>query len=144
MIIVLILISVIGGIISLWNDESDFAAIFGFGLLLKTAVACILLGLIINGRVIDQKIELVETKNQEIESKVETSVKAYMEFENKTYSDLKVDSYIQLVNLYPELKSDELIRSEIELYQDNVKEITNLKKGKINISNYKFWLYFGK
>ena len=143
MMIVLILISIAFIIIFACIDD-ELACIPVIGLLIKIGISVFLIGSIINGRVIDQKIELLENKNKEIESKVETSVKSYMEYEGKTLKDLKVDSYIQLVNLYPDLKSDELIKSEIELYQQNVKEVTNLKMEKINISNYKWWVYFGR
>ena len=145
MIIVLILISILCIILcSRIYFFEDFIFIPAIVLFVKIGVLIFFIGCIVNGRVIDQKIELLENKNIEIESKVETSVKSYMEYEGKTLKDLKVDSYIQLVNLYPDLKSDELIKSEIELYQENIKEVNSLKMEKINISNYKWWVYFGK
>jgi len=144
MLIVLIIISIIFIICLLCSkaEELFFVPLLCLGI--KIIVMATFIGYIVNGRVIDQKIELLENKNKEIESKVEVSVKSYMEYEGKTFKDLKVDSYIQLVNLYPDLKSDELIKKEIELYQKNIEEVNNLKMEKINISNYKWWVYFGK
>lgn len=144
MIFVLMLISVIFIILCAIGNSEEMATFSLVMLGFKLIAMVFLIGAVINGRVIEQKIELLETKNQEIEEKVESTIKTYMEYEGKTYADLKVDSYINLVNLYPDLKSDELIKSEIELYQKNTEEITNLKMEKINISNYKWWLYFGK
>ena len=144
MIFVLILISVIFISLCFANDSEEMATFSLAVLGLKLIAMVFLIGAVINGRVIEQKIELLETRNQEIEEKVKDTVRTYMEYEGKTYADLKIDSYINLVNLYPDLKSDELIKSEIELYQKNTEEITNLKMEKINISNYKWWLYFGK
>lgn len=145
MMIVLILISIV--LIVLCLNSYDFEELLIvpiLGLCAKIVAMIILISCIVNGRVIDQKIELLENKNIEIENKVETSVKSYMEYEGNTLKDFKVDSYIQLVNLYPDLKSDELIKSEIELYQENIKEVNKLRMEKINISNYKWWVYFGK
>lgn len=144
MLIVLIILSILTIGILYIDDNEEVAIIPLLCLVVEVVVITILIGLIVNGRVIDQKIELLENKNKEIESKVEISVKSYMEYEGKTLKDLKVDSYIQLVNLYPELKSDKFIEKEIELYQKNVKEVNNLKMEKINISNYKWWVYFGR
>ena len=67
-----------------------------------------------------------------------------MNFEKDTLTEFKTDSYIQLVNLYPDLKSNELIQNQINLYEKNNKKITELKTDKLNISNYKWWVYFGK
>lgn len=144
MIFVLMLISVIFIILCAIGNSEEMATFSLVMLGFKLIAMGFLIGAVINGRVIEQKIELLETRNQEIEEKVKSTIQTYMEYEGKTYADLKIDSYINLVNLYPDLKSDELIKSEIELYQKNTEEITNLKMEKINISNYKWWLYFGK
>ena len=141
MIIVLILISIFLLFVS---DDDDFQTFCFISCGIKIVIMAILIGSIVNGRVIDEKIELIQNKNYEIEQKVELAVKTYMEFENKTFVELKGDSFITLVTLYPKLKSDEMIMKEIELYQNNINEITDLKKEKINISNYKWWVYFGK
>ena len=67
-----------------------------------------------------------------------------MEHEHSTFKDLaNTDSYITLVTLYPELKSDELIKEEIKVYEENNKKIIALKEQKINGKIYKWWLYFG-
>ena len=144
MMIVLIIISIILIVICEIKEEYELLTIPMTAFCVEIVVTAILVGLIVNGRVIDQKIELIEQKNQEIEGKIEIAVKTYMEYEGNTFKDLKSDSYIQLVNLYPELKSDELIKSEIELYKSNIEEIKDLKMERINISNYKWWVYFGR
>lgn len=144
MLIVLILISVVLFIICMWLDEDMcFLPIVGF--ILKTVVLVIFSWKLIEIRVIDQKIELYSTQNKEIETKVEMVVKQHMEHENKTFTQLKTeDSYITLVTLYPELKADQLIQQEINLYEENNSKIIELKEQKINESIYKWWLYFGK
>lgn len=48
------------------------------------------------------------------------------------------------VALYPELKSDTLVQSQIEVYVENNKAIKELKSSAINASVYRWWLYFGE
>lgn len=149
MIIVLIVISIIIFILGCFvTDNYDFQEMIMAGSLvafiIKLGVLIYLLVKIIGLRVINDKIELYQTQNEEIENKVEVVVKQYMEHENKTFTGLKTDeSYITLVTLYPELKSDKLIEQEINLYEENNKKILNLKEQKINEKVYKWWLYFG-
>lgn len=55
----------------------------------------------------------------------------------------KTDAMTNLA-LYPELKSDTLVQSQIEVYVENNKAIKELKSSAINASVYRWWLYFGK
>ena len=147
MIIVLIVISIIIiaiGLIIVDSDDGIIASVGTVAFLIELVALIYLLAKIIGLRVIDEKIELYQTQNEEIENKVEVVVKQYMEHENKTFKGLKTDeSYITLVTLYPELKSDKLIEQEINLYEENNKKILELKEQKINEKVYKWWLYFG-
>lgn len=104
----------------------------------------IMIGSLVNCRIIDDKIKLYQKQNKDIEEKIEVVVKQYMDYETNTYKELKSDSYITLVNLYPELKSDKMVQQQIDLYTKNNKEITELKEQKINETIYKWWIYFGK
>ena len=99
---------------------------------------------LISLRIIDDKIGLYSKQNKEIENKIEVTVKQYMKYENKTFTNLKPDSYINLVNLYPELKSDKLVQKQINVYTKNNNTIIELKQEKLNKTIYKWWLYFGK
>ena len=70
-------------------------------------------------------------------------VERYMEYESGVFTEVSSDSAITLVALYPELKSDVLVESQIELYVENNKKITELMETKINGSVTRWWLYFG-
>lgn len=149
--LLLILIIIIGVIIFCeykYRQESyscwDIHRLITLPLLTVDAVATlVLLTLLIECRVVDGKIELYQNQNKEIEQKIEITVKQYMDFETNTYGELKSDSYINLVNLYPELKSDKLVQQQIELYTENNETITLLREQKINKTIYKWWIYFG-
>ncbi len=146
MMIILILISIALFIILLFTDaDLEMAAFPLTGFIIKLGIAIYLLVKLVGVSVIDEKIELYSTQNEEIEKKVEEVVKQYMKHEQDTFTELKNDtSYITLVTLYPELKSDELIKSEINLYEKNNQKIIALKEQKINKKIYTWWLYFGK
>lgn len=45
--------------------------------------------------------------------------------------------------MYPELKSDELVSNQIDIYNSNNKKIKKLKLQKIENQKAKFYLYFG-
>lgn len=145
MLIVLCILSIAFFMFIVAVDEGEeVGCLVGFGLMIKLVIMAVLLGKIVNGRVIDDKIKLIENQNKEIEEKVELTVKEYMNFEKETLSEFKSDSYIQLANLYPDLKSNGLVQNQIKLYQANNKSIIKLKQEKLEISNYKWWVYFGR
>lgn len=108
-------------------------------------VICGLLGWsIVDGRVIDEKISMYAEENTVIEAQIQTVIKEYMNHEKETFKDCSAESMITLVDLYPELKSDTLVSKQIDVYLNNNNEIKNLKREKINISSYKWFVYFGK
>lgn len=127
-----------------WSDW-ELTRIGTIPALIVNLIALLILGIILTDcRVVDKKIELYQNQNKEIEKKIEVTVKQYMNFETDTYKELKSDSFINLVNLYPDLKSDKLVQQQIELYTKNNEVITQLKEEKINETVYKWWIYFGK
>lgn len=102
------------------------------------------IGMLVNSRVIDEQIALYTEENAKIETAIDELVTEYMEFECNTFVELKNDSSITLVSLYPELKSDKLVKVQIETYQENNAKIKRLKEEKLKITTYKWWVYFGK
>ena len=126
-------------------DDIEAPISIGGSLLVIEIIALIICtNKLISFRVIDDKIKLYQKQNKEIEQKIELVVKEYKDFEKDTFTGLKSDSYITLVNLYPELKSDKMVQQQIDLYTKNNKKITSLKEEKINITIYRWWVYFGK
>ena len=93
---------------------------------------------------IDKKIAMYETENTKIEQQIVDVVKQYQEYESGIFTEVAPEGAITLVTLYPELKSDTLVQSQIEVYIENNKEIKELKNMTVNASFYRWWLYFGK
>lgn len=98
---------------------------------------------VVSSKYIAEKITMYTEQNNKIEEQIDTVVKQYQEYESDTYAMTSSESSITLVSLYPELKSDELVKKQIKVYQDNNKKITELKEQQINAKVSKWWLYFG-
>ena len=94
--------------------------------------------------VVESKIEMYQKENKAIETQIDEIVKNYMKYENNTFKEFKTESSVTIVSLYPELKSDTLVKSQIETYTKNNNKIKGLKEKKIMRSVYRWWLYFGK
>ena len=95
--------------------------------------------------VIDHKIEMYQEENTKIEQEVDNLVKEYIDHEHDTFAELKEEkNAITLVTLFTELKSDSLVKQQIEIYVKNNTKIKKLKEEKIDISLAKWKLYFGK
>ena len=145
-----IFVTVVGFVIANNNSEdnpwySNTDGIFGsFFSIILIAVFCFFADDVISEKTIEKKIAAYEESNEEIETQIGTLVQNYMEYEKDTFSSIKNEDYMFLVLLYPELKSDELVQSQMSLYVDNNKKILKLKEQKIDIAKSKWWLYFGK
>ena len=98
-------------------------------------------------KVADQKISMYEEENAKIEQDITTIVKDYMNYEKDTYKvaseQIENSSLLVLTELYPDLKSNELVKKQIEIYTENNNKIKQLKEEKINNQTCKWWLYFG-
>lgn len=98
---------------------------------------------VVKSKYIVEKITMYEQQNKQIEEQIDTVVKQYQEYESDTYIKTSSESSITLVSLYPDLKSDELVKKQIKVYSDNNKKIIELKEKQINAKVSKWWLYFG-
>ena len=116
----------------------------GFFVAITLVVAVILTVRVSFSKTIDDKIAMYEEENAKIESQIEAAVAKYMEYESETFAVTSSESEITLVSLYPELKSDTLIASQIDIYTKNNKKIVELKEKKIDSGVTRWWLYFGK
>lgn len=103
-----------------------------------------LLVFVINRVGIDKKIAIYEEENTKIEQQIADTVKQYQEYETGIFTEVAPESSIALVTLYPELKSDTLVQSQIEVYVENNEAIKELKSKAINAPVARWWLYFGK
>lgn len=97
----------------------------------------------VDSRYTDQKIQMYQEENEKIEEDVSVIITQYMEHENETFDMSKIESSTVLIQMYPELKSNELVSKQIDIYNENNKKIKKLKLEKIKNQKAKFYLYFG-
>ena len=121
-----------------------FQIIGAVATIISTIVTIVLLVCVLNRVNIDKKIAIYEEENTKIEQQIADTVKQYQESETGIFTEVAPESSITLVALYPELKSDTLVQSQIEVYVENNKTIKELKSSAINAPVYRWWLYFGK
>ncbi len=94
---------------------------------------------------IDEKIAMYEEENGKIEAQMDVLVEKYMKYEQETFLDFKAEeSSITLVALIPDLKSDELVKTQINVYINNNAKIKELKEDKINMQTKRWILFFKK
>lgn len=86
---------------------------------------------------------MYQEENEKIEKDINYIVSEYMEHESRTFDMSRVKSSTVLIQMYPELKSNELASKQIDIYNKNNKKIKKLKLEKIKNQKAKFYLYFG-
>lgn len=125
-----------------FDTVSCFCAVLGVIVLIIDCVCGV--NLFSKSYTIPKEIAMYEEENQKIESKISATVEKYMQYKKNIIYEVSPEDYsMVLVSLYPDLKSDWLIQSEINTYIQNNNTIKELKSKMINVSIYKFLVYFG-
>lgn len=148
-IFVIALILLIGGV---WiaSDSYDrenigitIGVVGGVGTFVSVIATFILCIEVFSGSSIDGKIAMYQEENAAIEAQVSAIVEQYKQYESDTFADAKDNTDISSIVLYPELKSDQLVQSQIDVYVENKKIITDLMAEKCELEVARWWLYFG-
>lgn len=126
------------------SEWADYVGITSSILFIFCVVTVIVLGIQVkNLSVIDDRIAMYEEENAKIEQQISDVVKQYQKYESDIFTEVNPESSIQYVSLYPELKSNTLVQSQIEIYCKNNSLIRILKDDLISGSVKRWWLYFG-
>lgn len=151
MILVILAVSIIAmlGGCFLGNNHKLFdLACYLFYVGLVFTIISVIAGVIVgvevsNASVLDARIAMYADENERIEQQVAEVVRQYQQYETDIFTEVNPESAITLVALYPDLKSDSLVQSQIELYTENNKVIKSLKDNNIKANVLRWWLYFG-
>lgn len=148
MIILILVISIILAVIFAESDLFDDYTLAAGALIvagISFAVIIILIGcLFYNKNVLPQKIQMYEEENADIEKKIANTVEKYMQYEKEVMIEVSPeDDVITLIALYPELKADELVKAEMDVYIENNKKIKEMRAGILKVPMYKFLIFFG-
>lgn len=129
------------------NNSSSDLDVLGVVLILVNFIPLTVLGLLLSNlyenQGVDQKIKMYETQNQQLERKIDVAVKSYMNHEKDTYKEFKAGDGMALITTYPELRSNELVKEQMNTYQSNNRKIAKLKEKEIDCNVTKWWVYFG-
>lgn len=129
------------------NNSSSDLDMLGVVLILVNFIPLAVLGLLLSNlyknQGVDQKIKMYETQNRQLERKIDVTVKNYMDHEKDTYKKFKAGDGMALITTYPELRSNELVKEQMDTYQSNNRKIAKLKEKEIDCNVTKWWIYFG-
>lgn len=101
------------------------------------------IGKVIGSSAIDEQINLYEDANVQIEEHINNAVDEYKAYENDTLERFDGSNGTEIISMYPELKANELIQEQMDIYYQNQTTILELKSEKIKLKPWKWWLYFG-
>lgn len=149
MIILITILIILAAIVS-WvaNDNYNDALCFVSGtgaVFLGVADVCLIIwacAIGFNTFTINDTIKMYEEENQKIEQQMTTIVQSYKGYEENIVSNI-ADMEVMLIK-FPELKSSELVKTQMKVYIKNNDKMKQLKEEKINTRVAKWLLYFGK
>ena len=142
MILVILLVAILFLVFSICVDEFKSIATVFISIVFSVTV---ILAIETSGlRIIDDKISMYQEENTKIEMQISSLVDEYKEYESNTFANLTPESSVMLVAIYPELKSNELVQSQMTIYVQNNEKIKELREQEISGSILRWWLYFGK
>lgn len=148
-VLLVVCIALIGlGAVLYAKFDSEFGTALACGVGIVGAIIVgtflILVGIeVSSGMIIDDKINLYESENNKIDKQVYSIVENYKDYEKGTFESLKNKNADTLISLYPELKTDTLVKEQIKIYTNNRKKIIKLKQEKLEQKPLRWWLYFG-
>ena len=93
----------------------------------------------------DKKIAVLEERNELVLKQIEPIVNRYLLYESETLEKVKINTEnIIGLSMYPELKGNEFLKSQIDIIVKNQDEITQLKLSKAELNAYKLWIFMGE
>ena len=113
-----------------------FAIIFGIWTLWNIIVVA-------SGFGIQEKIQIYENQNAQIEQSIDAAVKAYCEHEQITYVQMSDGAVALVAAAYPELASSELVKTQMEVWTSNSNELKELRSDLVDFHRAQYFLYFG-
>lgn len=149
--IICIALIVLGIIWGYRDSESDVALSCKMSGSILTVIMVIFISVAITKTVsipvTERQITIYEEENKAIEQEVKVIIDTYMKYEEGMFEKIDIDSYsgdklLLLTQLYPELKANTLVQTQIELHTSNAAEIKELKKKALNARVWTWWLYF--
>ena len=121
--VIFIILAIVCAVVSKSSYEEENWMI-GSVLCAFMALALLVGGGAVLGNIVDcgytnERIAVIENKNKEVESGIQTMVKNYLEHEGTTYKAMTPEEAVAYATAYPELASNELVKEQIATYKSN-------------------------
>lgn len=89
------------------------------------------------------QLEVLETQNKVILSQIEPVIQKALDFESNTYKELKAspENIITISQIYPDLKDNSFIQTQLNVILNNQQQITQLKLNKATLNAFHFWIW---
>lgn len=145
---VIFLVFVTLGLVLWFKKPYSDAGVTVFSLALIALVIVVIIGLfnvgkIVKANTLEQKIAVYQEEMANIENSINPVVQNYLDHEKETYTALTPDNAVIFASIYPELSSNEIVQQQLNIYNQYLISIKNLKLEIAEISTAKWWLYFG-
>lgn len=91
----------------------------------------------------DRQLLVLEEQNELVLNQIEPIVQKALEYESSTYKELQIstDKLIALGSMYPNLKDNIFIQTQMQVIIDNQAAIRDLKLVKARLGGYRFWIW---
>jgi hypothetical protein len=143
--ILTIILFIIGFISCLSYDEEVGIGFYGFSAILFVITLIVLACYNETKSTCDKRIAVLEERNEVVLKQVEPIVNKYLLYESETLEKVKVNSEnVIALSMYPELKGNEFLKSQIDIVMKNQDEITKLKLSKAELNMFKLWIFMGE
>lgn len=146
MLYILLFIFILIFIIAFINDSDFGAPAFVF--------MCITIGILIGVGVSynnvkstsASKLEVLNEQNEIVLKQIEPLVQQAINYESNTYKEFKLtpENIVAFGNMYPQLRANDFIQSQINIIVENQKEIKDLKLEIASLNAYRLWLFTKK
>ena len=115
-------------------------------IVLVVVIICCLFNVnkIVKANTLEQKITVYQEEMTNIENSINPVVQNYLDHEKETYTALTPDNAVIFASIYPELSSNEIVQKQLNIYNEYLISIKNLKLEIAESSTAKWWLYFGQ
>lgn len=92
---------------------------------------------------IDKQLLVLEEQNELVLKQIEPIIQKALEYESNTYKELglSADKLIAVGNIYPDLKNNVFIQTQMQVIINNQKDIRDLKLMKARLGGYRFWIW---
>ena len=146
MLFILTIILLIIGFISFRSYDEDV----GIGFYIFSAIFFVITFIVLacyneTKSTCDKRIAVLEERNEVVLKQVEPIVNRYLLYESETLEKVKVNSEnIIALSMYPELKGNEFLKSQIDIVVKNQDEITKIKLSKAELNMFKLWIFMGE